>query len=224
MAWLAAGWKSFIAAPAIWVGIAVVLAVIFMLLSMVPLVGGLAQAFLLPVFLGGLMLGCRAQDGGAPLAFETLFAGFRSGTSGLLTVGIISFAGTTAILLLLVMIGGGGVAVGALLGGTAGVGPGATVALGSLLVASLIALALLVPLSMALWFAPPLVALGGLSAGAALRASFFACLKNWLPFLVYGVVVCVLMFVAILPVGLGLLVLIPVLVASLYAGYKDIFE
>lgn len=212
------------AAPAIWVAITVVLVVIVALMSMVPVVGGLAQAFLLPVFVGGLMLGCRAQDAGEPLAFETLFAGFRSGTSGLLTVGIISFVGTAAIALVLVLIGGGGVAVGALLGGADGFGAGATVALGSLLIASLIALALLVPLTMALWFAPPLVALGGLPAGAALRASFSASLKNWLPFLLYGVVTVVLLFVAILPVGLGLLVLIPVLVASLYAGYKDIFE
>jgi uncharacterized membrane protein len=142
----------------------------------------------------------------------------------LLTVGIISFAGTAAIVLVLVLVGGGGVAVGALLGGADGFGAGATVALGSLLIASLLALALLVPLTMAVWFAPPLVALGGQSAGVALRASFTACLKNWLPFLVYGVLTFVLMFIAVLPVGLGLLVLIPVLVGSLHASYKDIFE
>jgi uncharacterized membrane protein len=32
------------------------------------------------------------------------------------------------------------------------------------------------------------------------------------------------MFIAVLPVGLGLLVLMPVLVGSLHASYKDIFE
>jgi uncharacterized membrane protein len=224
IAWLTEGWKSFMAAPAVWVGITVVLVVIVALMSMVPVVGGLAQAFLFPVFIGGLMMGCRAQEAGEPLAFETLFAGFRRGTNGLLTVGIISFAGTAAIVLVLVLVGGGGVAVGALLGGADGFGAGATVALGSLLIASLLALALLVPLTMAVWFAPPLVALGGQSAGVALRASFTACLKNWLPFLVYGVLTFVLMFIAVLPVGLGLLVLIPVLVGSLHASYKDIFE
>lgn len=225
MAWLAEGWKSFTAAPAIWLGITVVLIVVFAVLSWVPLVGGLAQAFLAPVFAGGLMIGCREQAAGEPLAFDALFAGFRRGTSGLLTVGILSFAGTAAILLVFVVIGGGGVAAGALLGGGLGFGAGgATVALGSVVFAALVALALMVPLTMALWFAPPLVALGGLPAGAALRASFSGCMKNWLPFLVYGVVTFVLLFVAVLPIGLGLLVLIPVLVASVHAGYKDIFE
>ena len=57
----------------------------------------------------------------------------------------------------------------------------------------------------------------------ALKASFNACLKNTLPFLVYGLVVMVLLFFAALPVGLGFLVLIPVLSGSVYVSYRDIF-
>ncbi len=225
MAWLAEGWQSFAAAPAIWIGMTLVLLVIFALLSFVPVLGGLAQSFLAPVFGGGLMMGCRAQTKGEPLVFETLFAGFRGNTSGLLTVGALSLAVMAAVVLVFFIVGGGGAALGALLGGGQGMrGAGAMVAFGSIAIAGLISLALLVPMTMALWFAPPLVALGGLPAGAALRASFSGCLKNWLPFLIYGVVTFVLFFLAVLPFGLGLLVLIPVLVASVHAGYKDIFE
>lgn len=225
MAWLAEGWQSFTAAPAIWIGMTLVLLVIFALLSFVPVLGGLAQAFLGPVFAGGLMMGCRAQAKGEPLAFETLFAGFRGNTGGLLTVGALSLAVMALVVLVFFIVGGGGAALGALLGGGQGMlGAGAMIAFGSIAIAGLISLALLVPMTMALWFAPPLVALGGLPAGAALRASFSGCLKNWLPFLIYSVVTLVLFFLAVLPFGLGLLVLIPVLVASVHAGYKDIFE
>jgi uncharacterized membrane protein len=223
-AWLAAGWKSFTTAPAIWVGITLVLVVIFAVLSMVPLVGGLAEAFLAPVFMGGLMIGCHEQDSGEPLAFDALFAGFRRGTGALITVGALSFAGTLVIMLVVVMIGGGGAIAGAVLGGASGVGAGAAVAAGSLMLAGLASLVLMVPLLMALWLAPPLVVLGGLPAGAALRRSFFGCLKNLLPFFVYCVAATVLMFVALLPFGLGLLVLLPVLIVSTHAAYKDIFE
>jgi uncharacterized membrane protein len=58
---------------------------------------------------------------------------------------------------------------------------------------------------------------------AALKASFSANLKNWLVMLVFGLIVLVLCFFATLPMGLGFLVLMPVLYGALYASYKDIF-
>jgi uncharacterized membrane protein len=57
----------------------------------------------------------------------------------------------------------------------------------------------------------------------AMKASFAGCLKNIVPFLLYGVVMLVLCFVAAIPLGLGFLVLGPVAVASMYKGYRDIF-
>jgi uncharacterized membrane protein len=48
-------------------------------------------------------------------------------------------------------------------------------------------------------------------------------LKNWLPFTVYSLAGFGLSIVAMIPFGLGLLVLVPVITASLYTGYKDVF-
>ena len=76
---------------------------------------------------------------------------------------------------------------------------------------------------MAIWFAPALVFFNNMPPLDALKASFNACLKNILAFLVYGLIVLVLMFFAALPAGLGFLVLIPVLSGSVYASYRDIF-
>ena len=56
-----------------------------------------------------------------------------------------------------------------------------------------------------------------------MKASFFACLSNWLAFLVYGLIILVLWFIASIPLFLGLVVLVPVLICSVYASYKDIF-
>jgi uncharacterized membrane protein len=85
-------------------------------------------------------------------------------------------------------------------------------------------LLLLLPLIMAIWFAPALVMLGGLSPGAALKASFLGCLRNVVPFLVYGAIGIVLAIVASIPFGLGWLVLGPVTIASIYSSYCDVFE
>ena len=76
---------------------------------------------------------------------------------------------------------------------------------------------------MAYWFAPALVMLGRLSPMDAAKESFMACLRNFLAFLVYGIVMGLLAIVAIIPLGLGLLVWVPVMIASTYAGYRQIF-
>jgi len=60
-------------------------------------------------------------------------------------------------------------------------------------------------------------------AVAAMQASFFGCLRNMLPFLLYGIVLFIASIVAFIPFGLGWLVLAPVTAASIYTGYRDIY-
>jgi len=88
----------------------------------------------------------------------------------------------------------------------------------------LIVVALFIPVTMAVWFAPALVMLDGIEPWPALKWSFFGCLKNMWPFLVYGLVFFVLAIVASIPFGLGWLLLGPVLIASVYTSYRDIFH
>jgi uncharacterized membrane protein len=87
----------------------------------------------------------------------------------------------------------------------------------------LIALALFVPVNMALWFAPVLVMLQGQSAPRAIAESFRGCLKNLVPFLIYGIALFVLAILASIPLGLGWLILGPVVIGSVYAAYRDIY-
>jgi hypothetical protein len=44
-----------------------------------------------------------------------------------------------------------------------------------------------------------------------------------MPFLLYGVLLIILLMLAAIPFGLGFLVAVPMTVASIYAGYRDIF-
>jgi len=82
---------------------------------------------------------------------------------------------------------------------------------------------LMLPVFMAIWFAAPLVVFHNQGPGEAMKNSFTACLRNVLPFLVYSVIALLLAFIASIPLGLGWLVLGPVMAASLYTGYRDIF-
>jgi uncharacterized membrane protein len=135
-------------------------------------------------------------------------------------VGAFNLFGWVLIFFAVVSVVGGGVFMGVARGGIEGAG----ISVAAMLIALLLVAGLSMPLYMATWFAPALIVLQDLSVGAALKASFFACLRNWLPFLVYGLALMVLGVVAAIPAGLGYLVLIPVLTASVYTAYLDIFR
>jgi len=221
--WIAEGWTLFKAAPGLWIGMVLVLIVILFALALLPFIGPIAQNLLMPVFMGGLALGCRALDDGQGLEFNHLFAGFKTRFGTLISVGALYLAGFVVILLVVAMFAGVGV-IGLVAGGQVGSEPMASGAAAlTLLLAVLIAIALSIPLVMAVWFAAPLVVFQGLGAIEAMKASFTGCLRNIVPFLVYGIIGFLLAVLATIPLGLGWLVLAPVLAASVYTGYRDIY-
>ena len=218
--WLKQGWQLFTKNPGIWIAIAVILMVIVIVLSLVPVAGTLAANFLMPVFAGGILLGCKSLAEGGEFGIDTLFAGFKQNAGNLILVGVFYMIGAALIAGLVFMIGGGA----AITGGMMGRGPGVSMAIGGFFVAMLVFLALMVPLAMAVWFAPALVAFRNVAPLAAMKASFSACLKNLVPFIVYGVILAVLCVIAMIPFGLGMLVMVPVTMGSVYASYAEIFE
>jgi uncharacterized membrane protein len=217
--WIVEGYALFRKQPGIWILALVALGLMFIVVSMNPILGSFAGALLLPIFGAGLMLGCRDLDRGGPLEFEHLFVGFRQKTGDLVMVGAFNLIGWVLITFVVAAVIGGGVFMGVMRGGM----PGAGLSIASLLIALLLAAGLSVPLCMATWFAPVLIVLQDMAPGAALKASFFACLRNWLAFTVYGAALLVLSLAAAIPAGLGYLVLVPVLTASVYTAYRDIF-
>jgi len=217
--WLVDGFDLFKRNPGAWILILIIFAAMMMVASSIPLLGFAAVYVLTPVLLGGVMLGCAAQQGGRSLEVSHLFAGFRERTSPLVQVGLLYLAGMVVIMLIVGAIFGFSFLPNWLAQRPPDVGTAMTV----ILLAVLVALALSIPLMMALWFAAPLVIFHELSPVDALKASFQGCLKNILPFLVYGVAGLALAAVATVPLMLGWLVLGPVLMASVYTGYRDIF-
>src|SRR3972149_11996970 len=81
--WIVEGFALFRKQPGIWILATVVLGVLSIAISMIPLLGSLANALLFPIFGAGLMLGCKALDQAGTLEFAHLFAGFKRNTSNL---------------------------------------------------------------------------------------------------------------------------------------------
>jgi len=214
VAWLSRGWEIFKQAPGVWIGIALIFMVMMIVLSVIPLVNIFVN-LLIPVFVGGLMLGCKALEDGDDLQVGHLFAGFSGHAGNLMLVGLIYLAGVFAVVIVVGIMGG--IGVGAMMAG------GRDFSIAAILVPVLIAVALMIPLAMAVWYAPALVVFHGVGPFDALKSSFFVCIKNFVPFLVYGLVFFVLAILASIPIFLGWLVLVPVMYGSIYASYKDMF-
>ncbi len=217
--WIAAGFGLFKQQPGTWVLITIAFGVGWIVIGMVPLLGALADLLLMQVIVGGILLGCRALDKGETFEFAHMFAGFKQNTGNLVILGVLALVAGIIIMIPMMLIVGGGSFLGALRGG----GAGAAAIGASFFLGFLVTLALSVPVYMALWFASSLIVFHGLAPVDAMKTSFFACLKNIVPFLLYGVILFVLGIIAAIPVGLGLLVLIPVIWASVYCAYRDIF-
>lgn len=217
--WITEAFALFRRQAGMWILTTVLLGILFIAMSMIPVLGSLASALLMPIFVAGLMLACREQDRGGEIGINHLFAGFKQKTGDLVMVGVFNLVGWLLIFLVLFLVIGGGVFMAMMRGDAQAIGASIVTALiGMLLLAGLS-----IPLYMATWFAPALIVLNGMAPGAALKASFFACLKNMMPFLIYGLMLLVLGVLAAIPLGLGYLVLIPVLIASVYTAYRDIF-
>lgn len=224
--WLARGFWHFRQNPFAWIVALVVWFVIAIVVSLIPLIGSLAITLVSPVVLAGILIGVAAQDEGQDFEVGHLFAGFSNNPGQLVLTGLLYMVGFIMIgVVVAVMMGG----AFAMLGGMATTQQpdpemmAAVVGSPTFILPMLVGLALSIPLVMAYWFAPALVALEGVSAVSAMKLSFVGCLKNMLPFLLYGIIGIILFILGALPFGLGLLIIIPVFMASIYVSFRDIY-
>jgi hypothetical protein len=218
-AWIVEGYRYFRRSAGLWVLLTVIFFAMIIGMQVIPVVGWIAATLLMPVMVGGLMAGCQAIERGGELELAHLFAGFRRNTAQLMLIGLIGFVLTVAITVPAAVVLG----IGGFFAAASGAATNPSAYSASTMLGFLVVLALVIPVNMALWFAPVLVMLQGHTAFQAMTQSFKGCMRNIVPFLIYGVVLLVLGFVASLPLALGWLVLGPVVLGSVYAAYRDIY-
>jgi hypothetical protein len=220
--WIVQGFALFRRVPLGWIILCATLLLVAATLSLIPVAGQFIFTLLSPVFLAGLMIGCKSLEQGEGLEFSHLFAGFRSNTASLITIGGIYLVGQVLILGVFMLVGGD-VLMGLLLEGKRVDENELKSVSGDMLSASLVALTLSIPLMMAAWFAPLLVVFEDMPPLEAMRLSFVACLKNIVAFQIYAVILVALTVLATMPYGLGLFILVPTLFTSIYVSFRNIF-
>ena len=223
--WIKEAFGLFKKSPWIWIAMVVIWFVINLIGQFIPIIGPLAMSLLYAVFLAGFMYGCAALERGENLEVGHLFAGFKRNTGSLVGIGALYLLAMIAfgILMFVVILGGmGGTAIFTDPESLQGMDPESMFSTGNLLLI-LIVVALLIPVIAAFWFAPVLVSLGGVPVMSSLKMSLIGCLKNILPFIIYGIAITILAILAIIPLGLGLLILGPVIIAVFYVAYRQIY-
>lgn len=223
VAWIGTGWKLFARAPLMWIVALLIIVVIAVVVGMVPILGQIAFQVATPIFYAGLIVACRSLERGGDFELEHIFAGFKTQLAQLAIVGVIFLIGMIALFAILALFMGFGVLGALLTGNSDDLVAAAGTSVISILLGLLVMFALMVPLLMAYWFAPALVIMHGMGAVDAMKASFGGCLRNIVPFLLYGIVMLVIFILASIPFGLGLLVAIPLSFTSTYAAYRDLF-
>ena len=185
-----------------------------------------AHTVTIAVLLGGLMIGARDLDHGRPLRLAHLLAGLRRHGAQLLLLGALEVLGTLTVAAVAaamsraVTYGQGLLPPDSILAGTAGT-----------LLPILLGASLYLPLVIAGYFAPTLITVYDQKALSALRTSLAGALKNIPAFLVYILVVIPLCTLVMLPLSLGgaftlclgVIMLLPILTASLYVAARDMF-
>ena len=247
-AWWGEGWRSFLRAPWAWLGLSLALFVLSMLLHVFPLGGVLTQWLNLPLFALGAVFASvlqrrwRRQHDITPAGQVAepdnegaLAESSRQWGSRLAPLMVAS-------LLVLLLIGLGVVVLVLLAGATFGFGmfqpqgleqlfqgpPGVMMAgmgmrMGMMLGLGMLVLLLLFLASALFWFVGTLVALGGMGPWAAVRLSARAALRNIGALVVFTLLLVPFGILAMIPMGLGLLVLLPVLSGASYASFDDVF-
>jgi hypothetical protein len=231
--WLLAGFQLFRRSPPLLTALtfAYLFAVLF--LNLLPLIG----PFLLPLALPALNVivasGVRALEQNRPATKAALLQGLAANRVGLLRLGGLHLLGSLVILTLSMLIEGGPQSLGRLEDAE----PAEMLAmLGRLLIIA-------APVLLAFWFAPLLVAWNGVPALKSVFFSFVAGIRNWRAFAVYALAVTAIgialpglvlllagsispILLKVFSVALRMVlvfVLAPVLMASVYLSYRDVF-
>ncbi|MCI0399888.1 MAG: hypothetical protein L0Y67_07850 [Gammaproteobacteria bacterium] len=220
-AWITCGWRLFSANPGMWIALLIIYLAVEVILSFIPRVGGLIVTIISPALYGGMLFGARSLDRSGKLDIRQLFVGF---TDPKMRGGLLSLGGLLLLALVITLVIGQVVSGGQLLPVLQQAQTGAPPqVVAAVLIALLVMLSIWLLVLMAFIYAPPLVMFAGDKPIPALKSSFVASIRNFLPLFVFSVIYLVLAIVAAIPAGLGFLILLPVTFGALYCSYKSMY-
>ncbi len=247
IAWVGGAIGLFLKSPFMWM-LAMLVYMIVNLIQIIPLIGPIIVLFLNPILIGGFMHGARDLDmDDTPLSPGCVFKGFSNNGTQLFLLGLLLFG--------FFLILGFSLGIGFAVFGKDFINfanPGAMSSMPDIKIFILIGLLIMLfcfPIMMCYWFAPALITLNNKPVFEAIKLSFSASIKNFVPFIVFSLVfiaiyaVFIIIVIAILAaattllgkssgiaIALSVIVMVvfifsffPIAVLTMYTSYKNIF-
>ncbi|WP_445374344.1 BPSS1780 family membrane protein [Photorhabdus tasmaniensis] len=221
--WISQAWNLVKNQLGMWVLLYIIYLASMMGLQMIPLFG-LFAGILTPVFIGGVIAVCEKQRTTGQFELGLLFSGFQKNFTSLLGVGALSL-GIMILGVIIAFIIGGSTIIHIFLSSQQGEIP-AEMLLNNLSTLSLIAFVMFIfyiVITALTWFAPALIVIHNLEFGTAISMSLGAVRKNLLPGFLFFITLSGIAMISVIPLGLGLLIFMPLFLVSYYSSYRDIF-
>lgn len=204
--WIKESWRIFKLNPGLWILTLIAYFVITFVASMIPVIN-IIVSFLNVFFVASMayIAYCLDMEEGASIA--DLFAAFSHNPMGQIKIMLwsmvpVAISGILAAIFI----------------------PNITHLSSDISIATLFVLIILlavIPLLMAMYLSPILVMFHEMPALDAMKLSFKACLVNFFPMLVFGIVFLIIALISTIPLGLGLLVTMPMSTIATYVIYKN---
>lgn len=220
--WIREAWGLFRAQPLAWLSLTAAWAMLSIILLAVPLIGGPLASMLQPAFFAGFVLACRDQEMGKQVEFGHLFAGLKLSGRTLIQVGSVVLLAELLVLIALNAFG--------FFDGIRAIEQdklsmkAISDALQGKEMIWFAALAALIAIKGFFWFTAALIAHQPMPASHAIRWSFFALIGNFIPLVIFAVIMFMLLTLATLPWLLGLLVFFPIYAISHYTSFRAVFR
>lgn len=226
--WIKQGFQLIARNPQLSISAALGGALCLFFAMLIPGIGSLLAVILLPFFLAGYMRICRALEEDEKFEPRQLLASLALCANSLVSLGALLMLGLLLASALMVYAGGDAFVKlmeqvqtsenpQLLLDALSTAGSGVAFAI-------LLGLSLVLLLIVAWQYAPILVFFSGVHPLFALRASFVGTLHNIVPYFVYTLLMqFIALLLGILPFGLGMILLLPLGLTSLYVSYRNIF-
>ena len=230
-AWLTQGVRVFIRQPLLWIMFCLASFVLTVVVACVlPLLSVPATFFVQQALMGGFFFSVCKAERDEVVEIGDLFFAFRCYWQPflLLTVLYLAILALAAVGLMVLMLSVG-------IGVTAEhtfkilenfISSGMIRPVGAGLISGIVLLSLtllIFGIYSAFYFTPALIVFAQQKPFAAMKTSFFAIVMNWRAFFFLIVLAGLLLFLGALPLMLGWVIVIPVLMLTNYAAWKDIF-
>lgn len=220
-AWITHAFRLFQKAPMTWIALFGQWAMLMFVLFLLGAVGQALIVLLQPAFFAAFVIAARDQEAGVNPVRVSLFAGFVANGRALVLVGSIMLFVQAGFALALDAFGLGQQAIE--IRQTSDL----TLARQAIFDNPLpVILALLITgvVTLLFWFAVPLLALNTMSAGVAIRWSFYAAIANLGALVVLVMLMMFSLVFAMLPMMLGLVVWMPLYAITHYTSYRSVFS